>query len=247
MSLMLKKSTLRERLGALGFDTPVTHSAADWQELADDRGFPFVMKPDANSGGSRGVRLVKSPDEMREIGSELGDKLADYLVQEHVGSDDSEFTVSVLTDNGKNLIASIVIHRRLIGLSLKSTEKIDADPYSISSGISQGFIGKYPAISEKCKQLALSLDSRGPMNFQLRLHDGRPTFFEVHPRFSGSTSIRAEAGFNEPDVVLRSFLFGETFGRLDYVRDVVAIRSLEQALVPVSRYRDLGGRIPGEG
>jgi carbamoyl-phosphate synthase large subunit len=55
----------------------------------------------------------------------------------------------------------------------------------------------------------------------------------VHPRFSGTTSIRASAGFNEPDVLIRNFLFGETIGRLDYRHNVAAIRAFQHTLVPL--------------
>ena len=66
----------------------------------------------------------------------------------------------------------------------------------------------------------------------------------MHPRFSGTTPIRADAGFNEPDVLLQNFLDGEPFGRLGYRSDLVAIRAFEHVLVPFARYGQLGGEVP---
>ncbi len=58
--------------------------------------------------------------------------------------------------------------------------------------------------------------------------------FDIHPRFSGTTPIRASVGFNEPDLLLRNHLFDECFGRLAYIDDVAAIRAFEHVLVPIS-------------
>jgi carbamoyl-phosphate synthase large subunit len=73
------------------------------------------------------------------------------------------------------------------------------------------------------------------LNLQLRVHDGEIYVFEIHPRFSGTTPIRAGAGFNEPDVLLRHHLCGESFGRLGYRENLAAIRACEQVLVPLDR------------
>lgn len=38
-------------------------------------------------------------------------------------------------------------------------------------------------------------------------------YFEINPRFSGSAPIRAIAGFNEPDMIIRNFVFNEKLER----------------------------------
>jgi carbamoyl-phosphate synthase large subunit len=58
--------------------------------------------------------------------------------------------------------------------------------------------------------------------------------FEVHPRFSGTTSIRAAAGFNEVDILIRNFLLNEQFSNIQYQTDVAAIRAFSNILVPRS-------------
>jgi carbamoyl-phosphate synthase large subunit len=98
---------------------------------------------------------------------------------------------------------------------------------------------RHPEIQEFCEDLARRLGSRGPLNLQLRVHRGEFYVFEIHPRFSGTTPIRASAGFNEPDILLRSFLYGEEFGRLHYQADVAAIRAFEHVLVPIDQMRSI--------
>jgi len=40
--------------------------------------------------------------------------------------------------------------------------------------------------------------------------------FEINPRFSGTTSLRAIAGFNEPDVLIRKYLLKEKVDKINY-------------------------------
>ncbi len=77
--------------------------------------------------------------------------------------------------------------------------------------------------------------STGPLNIQLRKLDGKFYIFDFHPRFSGTTPIRADVGFNEVDILLRNHLFDEKFGRLNYTTDVAAIRAFEHVIVPINK------------
>ncbi len=58
--------------------------------------------------------------------------------------------------------------------------------------------------------------------------------FEVHPRFSGTTSLRADVGFNEPDMLIRTMVRGERLERQDYQTDVAVIRAFQSVVVPMS-------------
>jgi carbamoyl-phosphate synthase large subunit len=111
---------------------------------------------------------------------------------------------------------------------------IDGHRYTLSSGYSQGFIIKHTLIQEYCEYLAMKLGMRGPANIQCRLVGDEVKVFEVHPRFSGTTSIRAMVGFNEPDILIRNYLFNESFDRLNYQTNVAAIRAFQNLIVPIS-------------
>jgi carbamoyl-phosphate synthase large subunit len=244
MPLMMDKRKLADRLATLGMDTAGTSPALRWREFAGEYGYPFILKPATGTGGSRGLKIVTDEKMMTALAAGLGDEIRRYILQEYVGSGETEFTVGVLTDKEGRLIDSIVMQRKLMGLSLLERVRHEGKDYEISTGYSQGFIVNNRRVAEICEQLALTLGSRGPLNVQLRLDGDRVVIFEVHPRFSGTTPIRADAGFNEPDVLLRNFLDGEPFGRLGYRSELVAIRALEHVLVPLARYRALGGEAP---
>ena len=47
--------------------------------------------------------------------------------------------------------------------------------------------------------------------------------------------MRADVGFNEPDLLLRNELYNEKFDRLNYQYDVAVIRALEHIVVPINK------------
>jgi carbamoyl-phosphate synthase large subunit len=232
MPLMMDKARTEQKLRELGLPSIPSYPWEQREQALAEFGFPIFVKPTVGTGGSRGVYLVTTPAELDAL-IPLVRPASRSIVQPYLGNGDAEYTVGVLSDHSGKLIDSIVIRRKLVGLSLLDVKTHAGRPAAVSTGISQGFIVRHPEIQEFCEHLAVALGSRGPLNLQLRVHDGAIYVFEIHPRFSGTTPIRASAGFNEPDVLLRDALFHDHFGRLDYLTDVAAIRAFEHVLVPV--------------
>jgi carbamoyl-phosphate synthase large subunit len=210
--------------------TPRSVQGDDWKKLAAECGYPLVVKPTQDTGGSRGVALLADGEEVKNYLQSVA--VENVLFQEYVGCIDSEFTVGVMISKEGKIIDSIVMHRVLAGLSLGIKRVIDGKTFALSTGYSQGHIRKHSQIQNACEDLALKLGARGPLNIQLRLHQGKVYVFEVHPRFSGTSSIRAQVGFNEADTLIRNFVFGEKFGRINYQTDVAAIRAFSSVIVP---------------
>lgn len=246
VKLCANKWRLYEWLTMEGIDTPKTVRADRWADLIREVGYPIVGKPTENTGASRGVAILKNEAEVDRYLAEVDANGTEVVFQEYVGEGDEEYTVGVLVTKTGDVIDSIVLKRNLVGLSLGERRTIGEHVYTLSTGYSQGFIIEHPPIRRYCEDLALKLGIRGPLNVQCRLAGGRVSVFEVHPRFSGSSSIRAEVGFNEPDVLIRNFLFSETFGRLDYQRNVAAIRAFRNMMVPMSVMEAVPKMAPGE-
>lgn len=232
MPLMMDKSQLKPVLSSLGLNYIESRAIQDWREILDSHGYPLVVKPMTGSGGSRGLALITSEREMESFLSLTTDH-ARYRVQPYVGEGSDEYTVGVLTDSAGKIIDSVVMRRKLVGLSLLDSRRVGDRLCQISTGYSQGFIVKNERIQSFCERLATDLGSRGPLNIQLRVTGDAIQVFEIHPRFSGTTPIRADVGFNEPDILLRNRLFGEKFGRQDYRAGMAAIRAFEHVLVPI--------------
>ena len=230
--LCSSKATLYDWLTQNGFVIPQSAPASQWKGLADACGFPLVVKPTTESGGSKNVALLRDEAEVREYLGNLPPGL-EVVFQQYVDGPESEYTVGVMVSKRGELIDSIVMRRNLTGLSLGIVRTINEKRYAFSTGYSQGYFIKDDFIQRKCERLALKIGARGPMNIQCRVSGGKMYVFEVHTRFSGTSSFRAEAGFNEPDVLIRNFLFGEKFGRLPYQTNVAAIRAFAHQLVPM--------------
>lgn len=233
IELCSDKGKLSQWLADNGYGVPKTASSGSWKSLASECGFPLVAKPASNSGGSRNVAILANDEEVARYIETFPGKESEIVFQEYVGNGDSEYTVGVVIGSDGNIIDSIVMHRKLTGLSLGSERTVGEGRFTLSTGYSQGFIVKDAAIQEYCEALCKKMDLMGPANIQLRRAGSEIKVFEVHPRFSGTTYIRAQAGFNEPDVVIRDQLFGERPGRQHYVTDVAAIRAFRSILVPV--------------
>jgi carbamoyl-phosphate synthase large subunit len=236
LPLMLDKFAAATKLKELGYAVIPTVPVADWPQVATNFGFPLIVKPTRETGGSRGLHLVRDENELKRLLPFL-DERTGPCVQPYIGDSEGEYTVGVLSDFSGHLIDSIVMRRKLIGLSLLASMSSADTRCELSTGYSQGFIVRDSRIQAFCEQLAIQLDSRGPLNIQLRLdrRTKHPLVFEIHPRFSGTTPIRADVGFNEVDVLLRNALLGESFGRLAYRTNVAAIRAFEHVIVPIDR------------
>lgn len=233
MPLMQDKFKATEKLKELGLPVIPTVAIEEYKSLLGEFDFPFIIKPTRGTGGSRGLKIaVKEQDILDEI--EQRPMNSGVCIQPYVGDENSEFTVGVLSDKEANIIDSIVMKRKLIGLSLLDSKKVGDAKVTISTGYSQGFFIEEKTIASFCEDLALKLNSKGPLNIQLRVHKGEIYVFEIHPRFSGTSTMRADVGFNEPDILLRNVLFDERFTRLNYTNNVAVIRAFEHAIVPIS-------------
>jgi len=232
--LMMDKFRIEKTLNDLGLPFIETKPIDQWESIAEKYGFPLIVKPTVNTGASRGVCIIADEREIKQL---LNDIEMTNLpcVQPYLGTAEDEYTVGVLTSRQGKIIDSIVMRRELTGLSLQNSRKIKGVLCAISSGYSQGYIIKHPEVQSFCEDLAVKLGSCGPLNIQLRMHHQTPYVFEIHPRFSGTTPIRAEVGFNEVDLLLRNFLNDEQFGRINYTHNVAAIRAFEHVIVPINQ------------
>ena len=225
------KYKLAEWLSENGFITPDTVQGGDWRSLVSRKGFPIVGKPCSNSSGSRNVVILNSDEEVERYLA--GFNSAEIIFQEYCGCADEEYTVGVCLDGDSRVIDTLVLQRRLSGITLGAKRVIGEQSYALSTGYSQGFVVENEVVQGACERLVKALGMQGPANIQCRVAEGKVFVFEVHPRFSGTTSLRADVGFNEPDILLRTFLKGERVERQAYRRGVAVIRAFQSVVVPL--------------
>ena len=234
VQLCSNKATLYEWLSANGFGVPKSAPLSAWNSLAATCGFPLVAKPTTMTGGSKGVALLNGEEEVTRYVQALPPNV-EVVFQEYIDGPESEYTVGVMTSKSGELIDSIVLHRKLVGMSLGVERIVVNKRYALSTGYSQGYIIRDSFIQSECEHLAMRIGARGPMNIQCRINDGKLFVFEVHPRFSGTSSFRADVGFNEPDVLIRNFHLDERFARLPYQANMAAIRAFSNMVVPLEQ------------
>ena len=206
---------LRDR----GFEYPFYADSGDRpaiDALLGRTGFPILAKPLFGKGGE-GVRRIDDESGLARIAGKPG-----YVVQEYLGSDDSEFTVACICDKTGNVRGCITMHRQLLhGTTYRAEVCVN------------------PIVSEQAIAIARELRPIGPVNIQMRMHRGRAVCFEINLRFSGTTPMRARFGFNDVEFALRHFVLGEAPADLPVVTSGIALRYWNEMYVDPVAVRQL--------
>jgi carbamoyl-phosphate synthase large subunit len=195
--------------------SPASYLIKKEKQLTQIKKFPVVIKPVHGGSGSSNVFIAQDKEELVFFVKYILKQNFIPLVQEYIDSPDQEYTVGVLTTFRGDLLGSIALKRRILsGLSNKIKVRYykgqtKEEFLAISSGISQGIINDYPEIRRYAEKVALILKSKGPLNIQCRKTKKGIFIFEINPRFSGTTPIRALAGYNEPDILIRCEFLGK--------------------------------------
>lgn len=200
------KSTTFSCLENLGFTVPRTAEVFSPADL-DQVGMPCIIKPATGSGGSAMVFFATDTEEAMTYADYIRRSGGCPLAQEYVGPEEGEFTVGVLSLPDGEVVGSIALRRSLDAkLSVMSRSRGGL----VSSGYSQGYIGDFPAIRERAEAIASAVGSQGAINIQGRVRNGEFIPFEINPRLSASTYLRAMAGFNEVDLLLQHVAFNHS-------------------------------------
>jgi carbamoyl-phosphate synthase large subunit len=234
----LNKARTLDFLETHGFRSPRSLIVESVNDLSAVPFLPAILKPNTGGGGSANVFVVQTRRELELFGTYLLEVVPSVLAQEYIGKPDDEYTVGVLSDMDGNLLNSIAVRRNIL-TAFSNRSRVDnrtgnpvfGTQLVISNGISQGEIGQFPEVTGPCEQMAKALCSRGPLNIQCRFVDGTVQVFEINPRFSGTTSLRALVGFNEPDLLYRRHVEQESIAaRFSYQTGYVT-RRLGEVLV----------------
>ncbi|MDJ0992897.1 MAG: ATP-grasp domain-containing protein [Dinoroseobacter sp.] len=145
-----------------------------------DLSFPLIVKP-AVGYRSIGVVRAESPGDLTAYPGEEG-----VIVQELVGDANSEFTCTIVGCEGA--FSPVLALRR----DLRSGDTYRAYPEQV------------PEVERYVSEVARRIGIEGACNFQLRVgHDGVPKLFEINARFSGTTPLCSQLGFNPVEFYLK--------------------------------------------
>ena len=226
VGLCSDKAALFDFFQQRNIPTPRTVTVSSIEEM-EPFPFPCVIKPAMGSGGSHMVQLADTRADAESAVSYLLRNGAVPVIQEYVPLDEGEFTVGVLHGPDGGLVGSIAL-KRMFNAKLSVMTKTNTG--LISSGYSQGLIEDFREIRLQAENIATLCGSCGPLNIQGRVRRGLLLPFEVNPRFSATTYLRALAGFNEVDICIAG-LMGVGFPARSELRPGYYLRSLAEVYV----------------
>lgn len=229
----LDKYRTFEFLSERGFETPYTVRENDVDEIIDRCGFPLVVKPRTGSA-SKGLFVTTDRDELERALAESNQRV---VVQEYIIPDewDDDLSKSDLTRQIDEYSTEVIVadSGEVIQALTNWRKMVDGVP-------SVAKVAAYDHIREACMDVVREIDALGPINFQARVVDGSPSFFEINTRFSGSTAVRCAAGFNGPDAMARNLVWGDTLTADDLAFEkLMEIRYKDEVYLDEAEYKRL--------
>ncbi len=207
------------------------------RDEAEKLDYPVIIKPRSGSA-SAGAHLVHSPERLRAIPSDDNLIVQDYLPPRRAGRGDTlpGKTSTGGLDQSNELSIQFYVNRsgRILGgfasiNLLKNGIPVEIDP-----------VPGHPALSESLPMVEALVEQGlyGPVNLQGRETAKGVRFFEINPRFTGITGLRAAFGYREMEAAVADLLLEpeeNAVGLLDYVPGNFGLRYVADALVPRER------------
>lgn len=230
IALCMNKYETFEKLKELGFHLGKYKKIDKTEDIENIDFFPLVLKPSTGSGGSAHVNICFDREDLEMATKYMLKYGVDIVAQEYIYSE-NEYTIGVSSDKNANIIGSIGI-RRILGNSLSTRVKIIKNDkvYMISTGISQGEVINDRHILRQAEEIAKKLHSVGPLNIQCRIVDNKIFPFEINPRLSGTTSLRAMVGYNEPEAMILDYVLNKKSELKNYSTRTI-LRTIEEVIV----------------
>jgi carbamoyl-phosphate synthase large subunit len=191
---------------------------------ARSNGYPVILKP-RDGFASRGVQLITDEAELRFYFS----RTPNAMLQEYLslGRTVEEFTCAVFVDRDGRPTGTFMARRDLASGATYRAE-----------------VNVWPELHDLLRAIGAALRPRGPINVQLRLTEHGPVPFELNIRCSGTAAIRAHFGYNEPEMLLRHYVLGETLPE-PQTRTGYAFRYWNEVFLEgVTREQLLAGHLP---
>jgi len=198
---------------------PVPHSVLPQEvnRLIEEEDFPLIIKPRVGTS-SKEVYIVRN---LKELNKYLP-QVTDPIIQKYLPQEEREYTSTTLTFNKK--CYGVLSMNRMMRFGGHTTKAI---------------IDDFPEFNKVIKKAAEVLNPFGPCNFQWRLTEKGPTIFEINCRFSGTTPLCAEVGFNVVEAAIRYVVLKEKIKSLkQYTRGII-LRYFNEVYIPFSEYNKI--------
>lgn len=158
--------------------------------------FPCVVKPRSDAA-SRGFHVCADREELNFYLKRTNKP----MIQEFIDAD--EYTCNVFVDRDGEPVAHLsMLRKERSGIAIEARPVEDED------------------IRRMLFKIARALKPMGTLSVQLRKVLDVPLPFEINARMSGSSIVRAMAGYNDLQMMLDHYAFGKKIGqpRIDYTQ-----------------------------
>ncbi|QPM88856.1 carbamoyl-phosphate synthase large subunit [Pseudooceanicola algae] len=219
---------LVNRLGLKQPHNGIAHSDAEALEIAEEIGFPLVIRPSYVLGG-RAMEIVREMDGLRRYIREAvvvsGDSpvlLDNYLA----GA--TEVDVDALCDGEDVHVAGIMEHIEEAGVH-SGDSACSLPPYSLSPEI-------IAELKRQTRALALELGVVGLMNVQFAVKGDDIYLIEVNPRASRTVPFVAKAVLSPIASIAARIMAGEKLTAFDLVDPQIEGYAVKEAVLPFARF-----------
>ncbi|WP_116085865.1 carbamoyl-phosphate synthase large subunit [Tropicimonas sp. IMCC34011] len=215
----------------LGLKQPkngIAHSDAEAIDIAEDIGFPLVIRPSYVLGG-RAMEIVRDRSSLERYISEavVVSGKSPVLLDSYL-SGATEIDVDALSD-GKNVhVAGIMQHIEEAGVH-SGDSACSLPPYSLPADI-------IATLREQTRALALELGVVGLMNVQYAVKDGEVYLIEVNPRASRTVPFVAKAVNSPIASIAARLMAGEPLTNFDLVNPELERFAVKEAVLPFARF-----------
>jgi carbamoyl-phosphate synthase large subunit len=216
-----------ELAGELAPEWGVAANADEAQGLAEELGYPVLVRPHYVIGG-RGMHVAHSADELRVDGPCLVDRYLEGAL---------ELDVDALCDGTGAWVAAVLEHVEPTGIHSGDSACVLPGP-SVSEALEA-------EIRTVASRVAAGLGARGLINLQLAVHGGQLFVLEANPRASRTVPFVAKAtGVALVEHAVR-LLLGEPLSALGLPERALPSRAwAKEAVFPAERFPGAATRGP---
>ncbi len=223
-------------LSAEGIPFVRTMSVEDFRRSCTPDSFPVIVKP-KDGAGSVGATVLCTRADFERYQPDANDIVQDYLVPASWGS--KTLTPNEATEHGRlrqedelHLQGIIAPDGGIVGIFMSINVMLSGVSFRICPTRDSDLLD----FSQRAFSILSEMGAVGPCNLQGRITAAGPVLYELNPRCTGITAVRAEMGFNECEAALRMFVLGEdpasVAPRLTYSTDTVCLRYVTEQFVP---------------
>jgi nucleoside-diphosphate-sugar epimerase len=200
--------------------------------------FPFIAKP---RGGfaSKGVEIIRSNDDLSKI-------TEDHIIQELAiplkDDPNYNFYMAQIAKNRNPQVSEVSIQvvygpeGQLMGKMFSYNKLNNGVPIEIVP-----YENEYIwSVVDQLTPTLLKMGLKGPLNIQGRLTENGLKLFEMNPRFTGITGLRALMGFNEVEACVKEWLgIDKGSNQLHFNYNRFGIRQTADKSIPIERNKEV--------